>query len=181
MDSSPPTGWLRRVLASWARTSVVETPRADRDAAASMATRYRVLARVLDGGHDREVRLDRRQQVAILLIKDRREDGTAWRSLLRLDQTELGGAGWNGVSTPVVFDEFVLDHDRPVVRHHVGAVTITRGTDGRARIAGVPGPERDETDPAVTAMLDRTGADLALPTDLDDLIHQIRSGVVLTP
>ncbi|MFD9701218.1 hypothetical protein [Lentzea sp. NPDC059081] len=154
--------------------------RAVRQIAPLMVARYRELADVLDGGHDREVRFDSRSQVTILLMKDRREDGSAWRSILRLDQAELDGAGWNG-TTPVVFDEFILEHHRPMVRHRFGAVQITRDANGRARVAGLPGPRHDDVTAEVTCMLERTGADLALTSDLDHLVTQIRAGVALVP
>lgn len=155
--------------------------RADRHATPSMAATYRALTRLLDGAHDREVRVDSQYQVTILLMNDRGENGSTWRSVLRLNQTELDEAGWNGVSTPVVFDEFVLDHAHSVVRHRFGAVMITRDSDGHACIVGIPAPEQDEVDADVARMLDRTGVDIALTTDLDDLIKQIRAGVALVP
>jgi hypothetical protein len=155
--------------------------RADRHATPSMTSRYRALARLLAEGHDREVRHDAEHRVTILLMDDRGERGASRRAILRFDQAELDDAGTNGTGTPVVFEQFTLDHDRAIVRHWFGAVTVTRGADGDARVAGIPEPDQHEVNAAVAGLLDRTGVDLALIPDLDDLINQIRSSVALAP
>ncbi|MFJ8961479.1 hypothetical protein ACIRG5_19020 [Lentzea sp. NPDC102401] len=179
---SPLSQWLRRVVTAMTGAWTVSTGSlAARHVEPSMVARYSDLADVLDAGRDREVRFDSQRQVTILLMMDRREDGPARRSVLRLDQAELDGAGWNGTTTAVVFDEFILEHDRPVVRHRVGAVRITREADGRARVAGIPAPRHDGDTADVTRMLERTGADLALTSDLDNLLTQLRAGVALVP
>jgi hypothetical protein len=133
--------------------------RADRHATPPMADRYRTLARLLDGASDSEVRVD--DQVAILLVDERHKDGTASRAFMRFDRNELAEASDAAWRTPVVFHQFTLDTARPVVRHRIGAVTFTRGEDGRTRMADVPQPQRRPRDLAKTPfLLDRTAADI---------------------
>jgi hypothetical protein len=57
---------------------------------------------LLDGGHDREVRVDSRHWVMIRFVDEQGEGGTPWREVLRFDQTEQDNAGRNGISTPMV-------------------------------------------------------------------------------
>lgn len=156
--------------------------RADRHATPPMAARYRVLAGLLDNAADREVRLDPARRYSILLRDERLENGSLRRALLRFDQRELECAGHGGVGTPLVFDHFLLDSTRPLVRHRLGAVTITRGPNGRARIAGIPEPRQDRRAAAETArLLATTAADIPPVADLDVLIAQIRAGSALAP
>ncbi|HEX7307915.1 hypothetical protein [Lentzea sp.] len=156
--------------------------KADRHVTPPMAARYRALARLLDNADDREVRVDPARRYSILLRDERLRNGSVRRALLRFDQNELEGAGHGGVGTPLVFDHFSLDPARPLVRHRLDAVTITRGPDGKASIAGIPEPWQDERAVAETArLLTATAADIPPVADLDVLIAQIRSGSALAP
>lgn len=155
--------------------------RADRHATPLMADRYRTLARLLDDTGDGGVLVDTRDQVAIMLVDERHENGFACRAFMRFDRNELAEAADAAWRTPVVFHQFTLDTARPVVRHRVGAVTFTRGEDGHTRMTDVPQPPRRRRDFKKTAfLLDRTAADIPPVPDLDVLIGQLQAGTTHT-
>ncbi len=149
--------------------------RAERHASPEMTACYRVLAQLLDDADDGGVLIDDEDQVAFLLIDERTDDGRSRRAFRRFDRAELADAS-ETTGTPAVYHQFTLDTSRPVVRHRIGAITITRGEDGCARMADVPAPRQRRRDLLRTArMLARTGADIPPVDSLDELIVQLQS------
>lgn len=149
--------------------------RAERHATPEMTACYRTLARLLDDAGDGGVLVDDYDQVAFLLIDERSKDGTARRAFRRFDRAELADAS-ETAGTPAVFHQFSLDTFRPVVRHRIGAITITRGENGCARMTDIPAPRQRRRDLLRTArMLARTAADIPPVDALDELIVQLES------
>jgi hypothetical protein len=149
--------------------------RAERHATPEMTACYGVLARLLDDASDGGVLVDDEDQVAFLLIDERTDDGRSRRAFRRFDRDELAEAS-ETAGAPAVYHQFTLDTFRPVVRHRIGAITITRDENGHARMTDVPAPRQRRRDLLRTAhMIARTGADIPPVDSLDELIVQLQS------
>jgi hypothetical protein len=94
-------------------------------------------------------------------VSNRGKDGVALRSVLRFDHAEFDAAGQGGTATPVVFEQFFLDPARPVVRHRVSALAISRTEDGPVGITAMPARRRKRREAANTdRLVDRLAADI---------------------
>ncbi|KOV87581.1 hypothetical protein ADL03_06715 [Nocardia sp. NRRL S-836] len=141
-----------------------------------METRYFMLSRLFEGAGAGDVLVNADEGVAIMLVGNRGKDGVARRSVLRFDHAEFDAAGLGGTATPVVFEQFFLDPARPVVRHRVSVLAISRTEGGTVCIAAMPARRRKRRDVAKTdRMVDRLAADIPPVTDLDVLIDQVQS------
>lgn len=155
--------------------------RAERHVTAAMETRYFTLSRLLEGAGAGDVLVDADEGVAIMLVSNRGKDGVALRSVLRFDRAEFDAAGQGGTATPVVFEQFFLDPARPVVRHRVSALAISRTEDGGVGITAMPARRRKRREVAKTdRLVDRLAADIPQVTDLDALIDQVQSSTART-
>lgn len=155
--------------------------REERHATWPMQARYRALARLIDDAGD-DVLVDADGRFVIMLVSHRgRRGGPVPRSVLRFRRGEFFAAGQHGIRTEVVFEQFLLDTVRPVVRYRIDVIAITRSTDGSTRIAAVPRPDLGRRNAARNIrVVARLAADIPAIAELDTLINQVHSSTVST-
>jgi hypothetical protein len=155
--------------------------RAERHVSPEMQTRYTTLLQLLNGASAEDVLVTADSDVAIMLVTNQSRDGSVMRSVLRFDREEFEAAGQDETSTPVVFEQFFLDPARPLVRHRINVIAVTRPENGGTRFSVVSPQKRTRWQAAkMDRLIDRLAADIPSVSDLDVLIAQVQSSTART-